>query len=82
MTEEMKSMSLDELNEIAGGATKKEHPAYTHFVEYKVVAGDNLHTIARLFGIDDWRDIFNANRDKIKDANLIQNGWILRIPQP
>lgn len=85
MSEEMKDLTLDELNAIAGGADAKkedEHPAYTHFVEYKVVAGDNLHSIARLFGIKNWRDIYNANRNKIKNPDLIENGWILRIPQP
>ena len=70
------SQYAEELNEVSGGAN---HPAYTHFINHTVVKGDNLHSIARLYG-SDWRSIYNANRDKIKDPDLIQNGWVLRVP--
>lgn len=76
MTEEMKNLTNEELNEVSGGTN---HPAYTHFINHTVVKGDNLHSIARLYG-SDWRSIYNANRDKIKDPDLIQNGWVLRVP--
>lgn len=76
MTEEMKNLTNEELNEVSGGAN---HPAYTRFIMHTVVKGDNLHSIARLYG-SDWRSIYDANRDKIKNPDLIQNGWVLRVP--
>lgn len=51
---------------------------------YVVVAGDSLSKIAkRLYGkANQWKRIFEANRDQIKDPDLIQPGWKLRIPRP
>ena len=51
---------------------------------YVVVAGDNLSKIAkRLYGnANQWKRIFEANRDQIKNPDLIQPGWKLRIPRP
>lgn len=72
-------LELDELNleDVDGGAAK--HPAYTHFIMHTVVRGDNLHSIAKIYG-SDWYSIYLANRDKIKDKNLIRDGWVLRVP--
>lgn len=47
---------------------------------YKVVSGDYLIKIARKLGISDWRTIYNANKDKIKNPNLIYPGQVLIIP--
>ena len=47
---------------------------------YTVVGGDYLIKIARKLGISDWRTIYNAIKDKIKDPNVIQIGWVLKIP--
>ncbi|KGK88043.1 LysM peptidoglycan-binding domain-containing protein [Clostridium sp. HMP27] len=47
---------------------------------YTVVKGDWLIKIARKLGISDWRVIFNANRDKIRNPNLIYPGQVLTIP--
>jgi nucleoid-associated protein YgaU len=49
---------------------------------YTVQAGDNLSKISRdVYGTAArWKDIFNANRDTIKNANLIYAGQVLRIP--
>jgi nucleoid-associated protein YgaU len=51
---------------------------------YVVAAGDSLSKIAkRLYGdAKQWKRIFEANRDRIKDPDLIQPGWKLRIPRP
>lgn len=51
---------------------------------YTVVAGDSLSKIAkRSYGdANQWRRIFEANRDQIKNPDLIQPGWKLRIPKP
>lgn len=48
--------------------------------EYEVVRGDSLSKIGQKFGIA-WRDIYDANRDQIKDPDLIQPGWKLKIPR-
>ena len=58
---------------IAGGFTGEQ--AYT------VEMGDNLSKIARHFyGKQDWKRIFDANRDQLSDPDLIQPGQVLKIP--
>ena len=47
--------------------------------EYEVKSGDNLTKIGKQFGVG-WKEIYEANRDKIKDPDLIQPGWKLKIP--
>lgn len=46
---------------------------------YRVVRGDNLTKIGRKYG-KTWQQIFNANKDKIKNPNLIYPGQVLKIP--
>jgi nucleoid-associated protein YgaU len=48
--------------------------------EYEVVKGDSLSKIGQKFGIA-WKDIYEANRNIIKNPDLIQPGWKLKIPQ-
>ncbi len=47
--------------------------------EYTVQAGDNLSKIGSKFGVK-WKEIFEANKDIIKNPDLIQPGWKLKIP--
>jgi nucleoid-associated protein YgaU len=49
---------------------------------YTVVAGDSLSKIAkREYGdAGKWRQIYDANRDQIKDPDLIYPGQVLTIP--
>jgi len=47
--------------------------------EYVVVKGDSLSKIGKKMGIQ-WRDIYEANKDKIKDPDHIEPGWKLKIP--
>ena len=47
--------------------------------EYTVKKGDSLSKIATYYGIK-WKDIFEANKDIIKNPDLIQPGWKLKIP--
>ncbi|MBY2477409.1 LysM peptidoglycan-binding domain-containing protein [Clostridioides difficile] len=49
---------------------------------HKVIEGDTLFKIAKkYYGNGDlWQKIYEANKDKIKSPNIIQNGWILIIP--
>ena len=53
------------------------------FTQWHVVAkGETLGRIAEHYYGDPslYRKIFDANRELIKDPNLIQIGWKLRIP--
>lgn len=47
--------------------------------EYEVVRGDSLSKIGKRFGIS-WKEIYEANKELIKDPDLIQPGWRLKIP--
>ena len=47
--------------------------------EYTVVKGDSLSKIGKQLGIK-WRDIYEANKDKIKNPDHIEPGWKLKIP--
>jgi len=49
---------------------------------YTVVAGDNLSKIAKRFYGDanQWKRIFEANRDILKNPDLIHPGQTLKIP--
>jgi nucleoid-associated protein YgaU len=49
---------------------------------YVVKQGDSLSKIAKQeYGnTDDWRRIYDANRDVIKDPDLIYPGQTLRLP--
>jgi len=56
-----------------------ENP-YTQW--HEVAKGDTLSKIAEKYYGDPslYRKIFEANRDRIKNPDLIQVGWKLRIP--
>lgn len=49
---------------------------------YTVAAGDSLSKIAKKFygSATAWNRIFQANRDKISNPDLIHPGQVLRIP--
>jgi predicted nuclease with TOPRIM domain len=55
---------------------------------YKVKAGDYLCKIAedsKIYGYGKyarWKEIYDANKDKISNPDLIQPGWNLFIPRP
>lgn len=52
----------------------------TGMQEYEVKPGDSLSKIGQQFGVD-WKQIHEANKDLIKNPDLIQAGWKLKIPQ-
>ncbi|MFN2457321.1 MAG: LysM peptidoglycan-binding domain-containing protein [Chitinophagaceae bacterium] len=60
------------LNVTAGGEAKEE--------EYVVQSGDSLSKIGQKYGVS-WKEIHEANRDQIKDPDLIHPGWKLKIPR-
>jgi nucleoid-associated protein YgaU len=49
---------------------------------YTVVAGDSLSKIAKkqLGDANKWKQIFEANRDVIKNPDLIKPGQVLKLP--
>lgn len=49
-------------------------------VVYEVKSGDSLSKIAKNYPGVTWKEIFEANKDQIKDPNLIHPGQKLKIP--
>ena len=48
---------------------------------YTVQKGDNLSKIAeRYYGRQDWKRIYDANRDLLDDPDRISPGQVLKIP--
>jgi nucleoid-associated protein YgaU len=49
---------------------------------YTVVAGDSLSKIAKHFygNANEYMKIFEANKDQLKNPDLIKPGQVLRIP--
>ena len=69
----------------AGGSSTAPAPARSAAPAaqtYTVAAGDSLSKIAKkLYGdANQWRKIFEANRDQIKNPDLIHPGQVLKIP--
>ena len=48
--------------------------------EYEVKAGDNLSKIAKNYPGLTWQKIYEANKDQIKNPDVIQPGQKLKIP--
>jgi LysM repeat protein len=57
--------------EVAGGGGEET---------YTVKAGDSLSKIGHHFGVS-WQEIFEANKDQVKDPDKIFPGQQLRIPR-
>ena len=58
-------------------------PAVTgDYFFHTVVASDSLYNLARTYlgAGNRWGQIFELNRDLIRDPRIIQIGWVLRIP--
>jgi nucleoid-associated protein YgaU len=47
--------------------------------EYTVVKGDSLSKIGKKFNVN-WKDIYEANKNQIKNPDHIEPGWKLKIP--
>jgi len=63
-------------------AVERERTALERERTYVVVAGDSLSKIAsREYGdANKWRAIYEANRDKVKNPDLIHPGQVLTLP--
>jgi nucleoid-associated protein YgaU len=58
---------------VAGGTASSSEEEYT------VEKGDNLSKIGERYGVS-WQEIYEANKHQVKDPDLIQPGWKLKIP--
>ena len=47
---------------------------------YEVKSGDNLSNIAKNYPGVSWKDIYEANKDVLKDPDKIFPGQVLKIP--
>ncbi len=77
-----KETKLDELEtDVAELKTKvRSCPAVVDDL-YRVEPGDYLAKIAAKEGISSWNKIYELNKDKIKDPNIILPGWDLNLPK-
>lgn len=69
-------------NVVGGGSSTAPPASSSESRTYTVKKGDSLWKIAKQFygSGESWSRIHDANRDVIKDPDLIQPGWVLRIP--
>lgn len=72
-------------NDIVGDIKATGAPAASSQAErtYTVKSGDTLSKIAKetLGDANAYMDIFNVNKDQLKDPDKIQPGQVLKIPQ-
>ena len=66
----------------SGSSSTAPPPARPAEKTYTVVAGDSLSKIAKKFYGDanKWKKIFEANKDQIKNPDLIKPGQTFKIP--
>jgi nucleoid-associated protein YgaU len=66
----------------AAAAPAAAGPASGGGRSYTVKAGDSLSKIAKALtgDLNNWKAIYEANKDTIKDPNVIRPGQVIRIP--
>ena len=66
----------------SGSSSTAPAPPQPAVKTYTVVAGDSLSKIAKKFYGDanQWKKIFEANKDQIKNPDLIRPGQTFKIP--
>jgi nucleoid-associated protein YgaU len=76
-----KDEDMPDFSDVQSGASSTA-PAAEVYETYEVKSGDSLSRIAkRVYGdAKDWRKIFEANTDVIKDPDKIFPGQKLKIP--
>lgn len=74
------SSSVDTTAQVVSQSSPQ--PAAPAATSYTVARGDTLSAIAKkhLGNANAWREIFEANRDILKDPDKIQPGQVLKIP--
>ncbi len=88
-TQYEKNLVWDKIKAVGGEGSKEivadikvANTSYFHV--HKVSKGENLSVIAKKYlgGANKYMDIFNANKDILKNPDLIQIGQELKIPFP
>ncbi len=88
-TQYEKNLIWDKIKQVGGEAypdiaadIKVANTSYYHL--HKVSKGENLSVIAKKYlgNANKYMDIFNANKDILKNPDLIQIGQELKIPFP
>lgn len=76
----MADTNTPDFSDVQGGSSSTAPASGGRTVTVK--AGDSLSKIAKreLGDADKWHAIFAANRDKIKDPDLIHPGQVLSLP--
>jgi len=71
-----------DFSDVEGGSSSTAPSPETEEQTYTIESGDSLSKIAKHFYGDasKWRQIFEANRDVIKDPDLIHPGHTIKIP--
>lgn len=75
-----------DFSDVQGGssstAPSASAPATSATQSYTVAPGDNLRKISQKFYGDEmkWKKIWEANKDAIKNPDLIRVGQVLQIP--
>ena len=80
----MEDKKKPDFSNVQGGGSSTAPPtAPSPGRTYTVQKGDSLWKIAKQFYGDgkQWSRIHEANRDVIENPDLIQPGWVLRIPE-
>jgi nucleoid-associated protein YgaU len=81
----MEGKKPDFSNVVGGSSSTADRPASAPAAAprtYVVQKGDSLSKISKQFygNTAGWRRIFDANRGRIEDPDVIQPGWSLTIP--
>ena len=76
---------LPDFSDVQSGSSSEamsEERALPAYDEYTVKGGDSLSKIAKKHYGDamQWKAIYEANRDIVKNPDLIQIGWVLKLP--
>jgi nucleoid-associated protein YgaU len=73
---------MPDFSNVQSGASSTADQAAPTFKTYEIQSGDSLSKIAkREYGnANDWRRIFEANHDVIKNPDKIFPGQIIKIP--
>lgn len=69
-----------DFSNVQSGSSTKPAPAAEQ--TYTVASGDTLSKIAKKFygNANAWNTIFQANKDQIKNPDMIHPGQVLKIP--
>jgi len=70
---------MGQFDDVEGGGSSTAPSAVR---TYTVKPGDSLSKIAKAHygSAKEWRKIYEANKERIKNPDLIQPGWVLTIP--